>query len=85
MTGETVKILLLLLMFGSLEAAMRVQPVVLKRRVPRTSAAALNQRRTNLLLTGIGPTAGAAFLCGRPEVSKTGKSPLRRISPALSG
>jgi hypothetical protein len=32
MTGEAVKILLLLLIFGSLEAAMRVQPVVLKRR-----------------------------------------------------
>jgi hypothetical protein len=32
MTGETVKMLLLLLMFGGLEAAMRVQPVALKRR-----------------------------------------------------
>ena len=32
MTGETVKMLLLFLMFGGLEAAMRVQPVVLKRR-----------------------------------------------------
>ncbi len=32
MTGETLKILLLLLMFGGLEAAVRLQPVVLKRR-----------------------------------------------------
>jgi hypothetical protein len=32
MTGETVKMLLLFLMFGGLEAAIRVQPVVLKRR-----------------------------------------------------
>lgn len=32
MTSETVKTLLLILMFGGLEAALRVQPVVLKRR-----------------------------------------------------
>jgi hypothetical protein len=32
MTSETVKILLLILMFGGLEAAMRVQPAALKRR-----------------------------------------------------
>jgi len=32
MTSETMKILLLILMFGSLEAAMRLQPVMLKRR-----------------------------------------------------
>ena len=32
MTGEMVKVLLLILMFGGLEAAMRLQPVVLKRR-----------------------------------------------------
>jgi hypothetical protein len=32
MTSETVKILLLILMFGGLEAARCVEPVVLKRR-----------------------------------------------------
>jgi len=32
MTSETMKILLLVLMFGGLEAAMRLQPAVLKRR-----------------------------------------------------
>jgi hypothetical protein len=32
MTSEMVKILLLILMFGGLEAALRVQPVMLKRR-----------------------------------------------------
>jgi len=32
MAGQIVKILVLLLMFGGLEATMRVQPVVLKRR-----------------------------------------------------
>ncbi len=32
MTNETLKILLVLLMFGGLEAAMRLQPAVLKRR-----------------------------------------------------
>jgi hypothetical protein len=31
MTSETVKILLLILMFGGLEAALRVQPATLKR------------------------------------------------------
>jgi hypothetical protein len=38
MTGETVKILLLLLMFGGLEAAVRLQPVALKRRVRQRRA-----------------------------------------------
>jgi hypothetical protein len=32
MTSETVKILLVIFMFGGLEAVMRLQPVVLKRR-----------------------------------------------------
>jgi hypothetical protein len=32
MTSETVKFLLLIFMFGGLEAAMRLQPAVLKRR-----------------------------------------------------
>jgi len=32
MASETVKILLLIFMFGGLEAVMRLQPVVLKRR-----------------------------------------------------
>ncbi len=35
MTNETLKILLVLLMFGGLEAAMRLQPAVLKRRSRR--------------------------------------------------
>jgi len=35
MTSETVKLFLLILMFGGLEAALRLQPVVLKRRSQR--------------------------------------------------
>jgi hypothetical protein len=35
MTGETIKILVLFLLFGGLEVAMRLQPVALKRRSHR--------------------------------------------------
>jgi hypothetical protein len=38
MISETVKILLLILMFGGLDAAMRVQPALLKRRSPERRA-----------------------------------------------